>query len=198
MARFRGSITKRARNLGGPIDGYPKTENLRRAYPSGAHGQARKKLSEYAVQLREKQRIKWTYGLLERQFRKYYESVVRKKGVTGTLLLQTLESRFDNILYRSGLVQTRPQARQLIVHGHLLIDGKPVDIPSYRMKPGQVITVREKSQPLFKTFQEGNTPVIPGWIDSDVKNLTARYTAVPERDQMPAFEEHLVIEYYSR
>ncbi len=199
MARYRGSITKRARNCGTALDGYPKTESIRRQYPSGQHGQGRKKLSEYALQMREKQRIKWTYGMQEKQFRKLYEASTRKVGVTGTVLLQTLESRFDNILYRSGLVKSRPQARQLIVHGHFEVNGKRLDIPSYRMKEGDVITVREKSKASIKATVEGLAPVVPHWIEANADKQTATLKQMPEREDIDSsFNEQLVIEFYSR
>lgn len=201
MARQRGSVTKLSRNSGGNLDGCPKVLKTKKNYPSGQHGQTRRKLSEYAMQLAEKQRVRNTYGLLEKQFRNYYEWSVQKKGVTGTLLLQRLESRFDNVLYRSGLVKTRRQGRQLIVHGHFLINGQKVDRPSFIMKPGDVITVREKSKKALKQVQDDISmkSVIPGWLNVDENNLTATYMASPEREDIDqTFNEQLIIEYYSR
>ena len=200
MARFRGSIRKLSRNSGGTLDGYPKTENLRRGYPSGQHGQGRQKLSEYATQLKEKQKVRRTYGVLEKPFRRYYQSAIRKKGVTGTILLQTLESRLDNVLYRSGLVISRSHARQLIVHGHILINSRKVDIPSYQLKLNDEIAVRARSQKVFKTFQEsGSRPPVPAWLDVDTDKLKVRFAAVPERQDIDAtLNEQLIIEFYSR
>lgn len=199
MARYRGSVTKQARNSGGTLDGYPKTDNLRRPYPSGQHGQARKKLSEYAIQLREKQKVRRTYGLLEKQFRKVYAYATSRKGVTGTILLQRLEMRLDNIFYRSGLAISRPQARQIIVHGHVLVNGQKVNVPSYLMKPGDIITIRERSKEMVKNLQEGRSPHVPNWIETDAKNLMAKFVSVPEREEMDqTINEQLIIEYYSR
>lgn len=199
MARYRESIRKLARNTGGTLDGYPKSENLRRAYPSGQHGQARKKLSEYALQLKEKQKVRRTYGVLEKPFRTVYKKAVRRKGVTGTILLQTLESRLDNILYRSGLAQSRPQSRQLISHCHILVNGRKVNIPSYQMKVGDFITVRERSKALFRSLQENRSPVIPSWLEVDSEALAVRFAATPMREEIdPTINEHLIIEFYSR
>lgn len=199
MARYRESIRKLARNTGGTLDGYPKSENLRRAYPSGQHGQARKKLSEYALQLKEKQKVRRTYGVLEKPFRTVYKKAVRRKGVTGTILLQTLESRLDNILYRSGLAQSRPQARQLISHCHILVNGRKVNIPSYQMKVGDFITVRDRSKALFRSLQEGRSPVVPSWLEVDSDALAVRFAATPMREEIdPTINEHLIIEFYSR
>ena len=200
MARFRGSIVKKARNLGGTLDGYPKTENLRRNFPSGPHGQARKKRSEYAVQLREKQKVRYTYGVSEKQFRtRYYERATRKKGVTGTIMLQFLEQRFDNVLYRSGLAHSRSQARQIIVHGHMLVNGHKVDIPSYEIKPGEVIGVKSNSQAFVRANLEGRNPFVPHWIETNLGELSVVVKALPEREDIdPEIKEHLIIEYYSR
>lgn len=199
MARFRGSIVKKARNLGTTLDGYPKTENLRRNYPSGQHGQSRRKISEFGTQLREKQRVRFTYGLSEKQFRRYYEYCNSKEGVTGSLLLQRLETRLDNVVYRSGLAKTRPQARQLVVHGHLQVNGRKVDIPSFLLKPGDVITVREKSKASVKANIEGNSPLIPSWVEADLEGLAVKFNAIPERQDLdPTIKENLIVEYYSR
>ncbi len=199
MARYTKSVTKLARNSGGTLDGFPKTESLKREYGSGQHGQGRKKLSEFAIQLKEKQRVKRTYGLLEKQFRRYYKDAVRGTGVTGTLLLQRLESRLDNVFYRSGLAYSRPQGRQLISHGHVLVNGKRVDVPSFVMKPGDVITIRERSKKLLTELQEGRSPNIPEWLSVDVKELTVRFGAIPERQDMDkSINEQLIIEFYSR
>ncbi len=202
MARYRKSVTKLSRSAGVALSGHPKAAKTKRNYPPGQHGQARKKLSEYALQLAEKQKVRRTYGLLEKQFRRVYDKAVAKPGVTGTVMLQMLESRADNILFRSGLVVTRPQARQLIAHGHILVNGQKMDIPSYQMKPGDIITIREKSHQLFKNLQETNpygAPVVPHWLEVDAGNLVVKYSNVPERQDIdPTFNENLIIEFYSR
>lgn len=199
MARYRGSVKKLARNSGGTLDGYPKTENLNRSYPSGQHGQARKKHSEYALQLKEKQKVRRTYGVQEKQFRKYYEWAVKKEGVTGTLLLQRLESRLDNIIYRSGLAGSRPQARQLISHGHILVNGQRVTVASYLVKASDEITIAEKSKTFLTNLQEGRSPNVPQWIDADSKALKAKVASLPEREDIDQeFNEQLIIEFYSR
>lgn len=199
MARYRGSISKISRNLGVVLDGYPKTERIKRRYGSGQHGQARKKYSDYAIQLREKQKVRVTYGLLEKQFRRYYEFAQQRKGDTGTILLQRLESRLDNVLYRSGLVESRPQSRQMIVHGHILVNGRKVDVPSFICRQGDTVTIREKSQKLFKGLQEGRAPVVPHWLTVDNNALSVIYNATPAREDIdPTFQENLIVEYYSR
>ena len=201
MARYRGSVTKLSRNEGVGLDGFPKCAVLKRPYGSGQHGQARKKLSEYALQLREKQKVKRTYGLLEKQFRRNYAISIRKKGVTGTIMLQRLEARLDSILYRSTLANSRPQSRQLIAHGHILINGKKTDIPSYILKAGDVITVRERSKAFFKSLQPLRRAVadIPVWLNVDTEALTVTVNALPEREEIDrTFKEALIIEFYSR
>ena len=132
MARYRGSVLKLVRSAGVHLSGFPKSAKLKKSYGPGQHGQARKKLSEYAIQLNEKQKVRRTYGVQEKQFRRIYAEATRRKGVTGTIMLQLLESRADNILFRSGLVVSRPQARQLLAHGHIDVNGKKMDIASYR------------------------------------------------------------------
>lgn len=199
MARYRKSIQKLARNTGGTLDGYPKTHNLRRPYPSGQHGQARKKKSEYALQLLEKQKVRRTYGVQEKQFVKYYEYAVRRKGVTGTVLLQRLETRLDNIVYRAGFGYSRPQARQLVSHGHVNVNGKRVDVPSYILKPEDVVSVREKSKAIVTANTEGYAPIIPTWMTVDTNAMTASLQTIPEREEMdPDINEQLIIEFYSR
>lgn len=199
MARYRESVRKLARNSGGTLDGYPKTQGMRRSYPSGQHGQARKKKSEFALQLMEKQKVKRTYGVLEKQFSKYYKFAVSKKGVTGTILLQRLESRLDNIVYRGGFGYSRPQARQLVSHGHLLVNGQKVDIPSYILKPGDVITVRERSKAFVKTQMAAFTAPLPSWLEVDNNVPSIKYMAIPQREEMDqSINEQLIIEFYSR
>lgn len=199
MARYTGSVTKLARNLGGTLDGYPKTDNLKRAYGSGQHGQGRHKKSEFALQLLEKQKLRKTYGILEKQFHRYYQMAVRKKGVTGTILLQLLESRLDNLVYRAGFAHSRPQARQLVGHGHILVDGKKVDIPSYLVKPGQKITLREKSHSFVKVLLNAENRGTPHWLESNLTTFEAEFKLLPERvDLDQSVKENLIIEFYSR
>jgi small subunit ribosomal protein S4 len=205
LARYRESVCKLCRNEGvklylkGSRCDSPKCAISRRSYGSGQHGNARKKLSEYAVQLREKQKLRRTYGILEKQFRRNYETAVRLRGVTGTIMMQRLESRLDNVIYRSGLIPSRALSRQLIRHGHFLIDGNKVDIPSYLLKPGQVISVRQRSVALVRTLLEGRAPVTPHWIVMDDKALTVTVQQSPERiDLDQSVKELLITEYYSR
>jgi small subunit ribosomal protein S4 len=171
----------------------------KKPYATGQHGQARKKLSEYAIQLREKQKVRRMYGVQEKQFRKYYEKATRTTGVTGTIIFQLLEARLDNVLYRSGLVPSRAQARQMIGHGHFLVNGRKVDIPSVQLKPGDVITPKEKSKELIKQLSEIATTATPRWLDVDKDNLAIRVNAKVEREDVDAtLKEALIVEYYSR
>ncbi len=159
-----------------------------------------RKMSDYALQLREKQRAKFIYGVLEKQFRNTFEKAARKKGITGENLLIMLEKRLDNVVYRMGLSTTRREARQLVVHNHYLVNGKKVNIPSYQVKPGDVITVREKSMksPKFKEIKE-MTVGTPGWLSVDRDKLEGTVLADPTRDQIDTpIEEHLIVELYSK
>lgn len=202
MARYRESIFKQSRRAGVVLDISPKVGKMKRTAAPGQHGAARKKLSEYGIQLAEKQKVRRTYGLLEKQFRRIYDRAVRKQGVTGTLLLQLLESRLDNVLYRSGLATTRPQGRQLIAHGHVQVNGQKVDIASYQLKPGDMVLVREKSKSIFKHVQEANphhSPLVPHWLNVDENNMVVKFVSVPEREDIDkSINEALIIEYYSR
>jgi small subunit ribosomal protein S4 len=174
----------------------------RRPYAPGQHGQGRKKLSEYGLQLREKQKARRYYGVLEGQFRKYFQMAVRKKGVTGENLLQLLELRLDNVVYRLGLASSRPEARQLVRHGHFTVNGGKVNIPSYLTKLGDSIAVVEKSKssPKIKAIAEsaaGRT--IPKWLELDVENLTSKIVALPSRDDVDLpLKENLIVELYSK
>ena len=200
MARYTGPTNKLFRNYGVKDISAKKVISTITQYPSGQHGQARKKVSEYAVHLNEKQKIRFTYLVSEKQFAKYYNVASRKKGVTGTILLQILESRLDNVLYRAGLSITRRQSRQLVNHGHILVNGKKVDIPSYLVKSGDEISVREKSTELFKGIvQEADLAIPPQWMSVDKDALKFKFDRLPERDELdPEFKEQLVIEYYSK
>ncbi|NLM68662.1 MAG: 30S ribosomal protein S4 [Firmicutes bacterium] len=174
----------------------------RRAYPPGQHGQSRKKLSEYGLQLRMKQRLRRIYGVSERQLENYYDAAARKRGITGEILLQTLEMRLDNVVYRFGLGASRPQARQLVMHGHVTVNGKKVDIPSYQVRVGDVIAIRESSRNLdvIKVNAEAASGrALPEWLEFDAEKLEGSIKAVPAREQIDIpVEEHLVVEYYSR
>lgn len=167
---------------------------------SGQHGAVRKKPSEYAIHLAEKQKIRFTYLVSEKQFAKYYNEAARRKGVTGTILLQLLESRLDNILFRAGLGITRKQTRQIVNHGHVLVNGKKVDIPSYLVKAGDVITIKSKSTAFLKSVTEMiDMACAPAWMTIDKEALKITFDRIPEREELdPEIKEHLVIEYYSK
>lgn len=174
----------------------------RRSYAPGQHGQARKKLSEYGLQLRMKQRLRRIYGVSERQMENYYRAASRKRGITGEILLQSLEMRLDNIVFRLGIGASRPQARQLVMHGHISVNGHKVDIPSYQIKTGDVIAVRESSRNLDlvkANVEAASERALPEWLEFDPEKLEGRVKAVPTREQIDIpVEEHLVVEYYSR
>jgi len=206
LARYTGPVCKICRNEGqklflkGNRCFTNKCSISRRSYGSGQHGQNRKKLSEYAIHLREKQKVRQTYLILEKQFARYFNEAERKTGVTGTILLQMLESRFDNVLSKSGFVAGRKQARQLIRHRHFTVNGRVVDIPSYRLKPGDEIAVRAKSEKLIKEIAESVAQsVIPSWLTVDNSKLTVKVESLPERSDIdPEIKEQLIIEYYSK
>ena len=201
MARYTGPKSKIARRFGEPIFGADKVLS-RRNFPPGQHGNSRRrKQSEYAVMLAEKQKAKYTYGVLERQFRNMYNKAVRTHGVTGTVLMQALESRLDNIVYRMGIAPTRAAARQLVNHRHIVVDGKVVGIPSYSVKPGQVVGVREKSKSLevienaLAGFNHSKYP----WIEWDDATKSGKYLHKPERADIPEnIKEQLIVELYSK
>jgi small subunit ribosomal protein S4 len=166
------------------------------------HGQGRKKQSEYGIQLREKQKVRRAYGVLESQFRKYYDMASNMRGVTGENMLSLLERRLDNVCYRLGFGDSRPMARQMVTHGHILVNGKKVDIASYLIKDGDEISIREKSadSEFFKTLKEqGAARSIPKWLELNAEKLTGKVVALPKRDDVDlTIEEHLIVEYYSR
>ena len=174
----------------------------KRAYAPGQHGQSRKKLSEYGLQLREKQKAKRFYGVLEGQFAHYYELAEKKAGVTGENLLQILESRLDNVIYRLGFGLSRAEARQLVVHGHFLVNGNKVDIPSYLVKEGDVITIKETSRslPKIKAILEATEGKnIPEWLDLDRNNLQGKVVTLAKRSDIDLdIEEHFIVELYSK
>ncbi|MCF8011748.1 MAG: 30S ribosomal protein S4 [Clostridiales bacterium] len=174
----------------------------RRSYAPGQHGQRRKKVSEYGLQLREKQKAKRFYGVLERQFRRYYNWATRQPGVTGESLLRLLERRLDNVVYRLGLGSSRTEARQLVMHGHFMVNGRKTDIPSFLVKVGDEITVKEKStkSPRIKELIErASEKTPPAWIEFDGEEAKGRITTLPTREQIDApVEEHLIVELYSK
>lgn len=174
----------------------------KRAYAPGQHGQSKKKMSEYGMQLREKQKARRFYGILESQFRKYFEMASHKKGITGENLLQILETRLDNVVYRLGLATSRPEARQLVRHGHFTVNAQKVDIPSFLVKAGDVIEVKEKSKasPKIKAIGEiTGSKVIPQWLEFNSENLTGKVVALPAREDVDLpVREHLIVELYSK
>ena len=174
----------------------------RRAYAPGQHGQKRKKQSEYGTQLREKQKAKAFYGVLESQFRKYFEEASRRKGITGTNLLQLLESRLDNVVYRLGLATSRAQARELVRHGHFTVNGVKVNIPSYLTKVNDVVKVRESSEnsEIFKQVIEATEGrPVANWLEADLGNKTGKIVATPAREEIDLpVQEHLIVELYSK
>jgi small subunit ribosomal protein S4 len=174
----------------------------RRAYPPGEHGRGRRrKQSEYLVQLREKQKARRYYGLLEKQFHNYYEAANRQTGITGENLLRLLELRLDNVVYRLGFGASRRQARQLIRHGHFLVDGKRVDIPSYRVRPDQIISVKAGKEGLKTVIEDATdlTASVPAWLQADHDNLTGKVLRVPERADIDVpVQEQLIVELYSK
>jgi small subunit ribosomal protein S4 len=174
----------------------------RRNYAPGQHGQNRSKVSTYGQQLREKQKAKRIYGVLERQFRRYFAVADRYRGVTGTVLLQLLEQRLDNLVYRLGIGASRNQARQLVRHGHILVDGRKVNIPSYRVKPGQAISLRENSRNnslITSNLEQADGRGRPAWLEWNPEAMTGRLLDVPSRDQIPVtVKEQLIVELYSK
>lgn len=203
MARYTGPKAKKARALGEAIFGPSKAFDKKK-YPPGMHGNSRrrKNKSDYANQLMEKQKVKYTYGVLERQFRNLFEKATRKGGVTGEVLLQLLESRLDNTVYRLGIAPTRRAARQLVTHKHICLNGVVINVPSASLKPGDIVTVRGKSQ--------GNSVIVDSvgaksdvrkfsWLEFNSDKMEGKFLAAPERDQIPEnFNEQLIVELYSK
>ena len=201
MARYIGPKSKIARKFKEPIFG-PDKALEKKNYPPGMHGLSKKrsKQSEYAVQLQEKQKAKYTYGILERQFAKIYTMAQRAHGVTGEVLLQLIESRVDNVVYRMGIAPTRSGARQLVGHNHITVNGKVVNIPSYILKAGDTVGVRERSKTLevINNSVSGATNQYP-WMDFDKTSMTGKFISVPERIQIPEnIKEQLIVELYSK
>ena len=201
MARYTGPKSRIARKFGEAIFGADKVLS-KKNYPPGQHGNSRrKKTSEYGIQLREKQKAKYTYGVLEKQFRIIFEKASRSKGITGEVLLQLLEVRLDNLVFRLGLAPTRDAARQLVSHRHIVVDGKVVNIPSYSVKPGQVIGVREKAKSLevitdaLAGFNHSKYP----WMEWDENTKSGKFLHNPERADIPEnIKEQLIVELYSK
>ena len=201
MARYIGPKSRIARKFGEPIFGPDKVLS-RKNYPPGQHGNSRRrKTSEYGTQLKEKQRAKYTYGVLEKQFRITFDKAARSKGITGEVLLQLLESRLDNVVYRLGLAPTRAAARQLVSHRHIIVDGKLLDIPSYSVKAGQIIGVREKSKSMevvsnsLEGFNHSKYP----WLEWETSTLSGTLLHWPERSDIPEnIKEQLIVELYSK
>jgi len=201
MARYIGPKTKVARSLGSPVYGYDKYYE-RKNYPPGMHGlsRRRRKPSEYRMQLLEKQKAKYTYGLKEAQFRRFYSIALSKGGITGENLMQLLESCLDNVVYRLGIAKTRPAARQLVSHKHIIVNDRVVNIPSYLVKPGDIIGVRERSKSL-EIIQEAITGRVDkySWLQWDQSNMAGTFLQYPVRTEIPEnINEQLIVELYSK
>lgn len=202
MARYTGPRTKIARKFGAPIYGDDKNFERRKNQPPGQHGPNKRrnaKKSEYAIQLTEKQKAKYTYGILEKQFANIFAKAHRSKGVTGEVLLQLCESRLDNVVYRLGFAKTRAGARQLVSHRHITVNGEIVNIPSYTLKPGDVIAIREKSKSLEVIADALASKSNYEWLQFNDEKQTGTFVAVPERIQIPEdIKEQLIVELYSK
>ncbi|HHZ19432.1 MAG TPA: 30S ribosomal protein S4 [Firmicutes bacterium] len=208
MARYVGPVCRQCRREGeklflkGNRCMTDKCSIVRRSYAPGLHGQNRKKVSEYGLQLREKQKLRRIYGLLEAQFENYFALADRKKGITGENLLQILESRLDNVVYRLGFGSSRREARQLVRHGHFLVNGRKVNIPSYLLKAGDTISLKENSLGLPRIkmlLEEIADKSVPEWLELDTNSWTGRVKALPLREQIDIpVQEHLIVELYSR
>ena len=198
MAINKQPIAKKCRSfdVSPAVMGYGNKKSTRN--PGGTR---RKKVSEYGAQLKEKQKVKFVYGILEKQFHKYYLKASNMKGITGDNMLQLLELRLDNVVYRLGLAKTRRMARQEVVHGHIRVNGQKVDIPSYSVKVGDVITLRQRSteMEMFKALREGTSIVTPKWLTFDAPNLTGTVNALPAREDIDLqLQENMIVEFYSR
>ena len=200
MARYTGPSWKKARRLNYSILGGEK-ELAKRPYAPGQHGQARKKITEYGTQLQEKQRVRYIYGLTEKQFRKTFDEAKKiKTGKQGVNFLFLLESRLDNLVYRAGFARTRQQARQLVTHGHITLDGHKADIPSIRVKPGQVISIKESSKGLAIIAEALEAQVArQPYVEYNEDKMEAKYLRLPEREEiLPDIKENLIVEFYNR
>ncbi|MGD9977038.1 MAG: 30S ribosomal protein S4 [Bacteroidales bacterium] len=202
MARYTGPSTKIARKFGEPIYG-PDKYFEKKNYPPGMHGlmKKRKKMSEYGTQLQEKQKAKFIYGVLERQFAKAFRKAVRSKGTTGEILLQILEARLDNVVFRLGIAPTRAAARQLVSHRHIVVNGKVVNIPSYELRPGDVVAVRERSKSLEAIGDSlaANRHTKYSWLEWNKDEFSGKFMNIPERTEIPEnIKEQLIVELYSK
>ena len=199
MARYTGPKTRIARKFREPIFGADKSYD-KKSYPPGQHGaNRRKKQSEYGLQLMEKQKAKYTYGILERQFRKLFDKASRKGGVTGEVLLQLIESRLDNVVYRLGIARTRSQARQLVSHKHITVNGNVVNIPSYLLKEGDTVGVRERSKSLEVVTDSLASRVAYSWLDWDNSKMEGKFNNYPQRSDIPEnIHEQSIVELYSK
>ena len=198
MANNKQPIARRCRALDitPAAMGYANKKSKR-----NPNGQRRKKVSEYGAQLKEKQKVRFIYGVLEKQFQHYFEKASNMKGVTGENMLSLLELRLDNVVYRLGLAKTRRMARQVVGHGHIRVNGNKVDIPSYQVKVGDVITLRQRSQEyeMFKSLREGTSVLTPKWLTFDAQNLTGTVSALPARDDIDyEVQENMIVEFFSR
>ena len=199
MSKFTGSTWKVSRRLNYSVSETGK-ELIKRKYAPGQHGAKRKKLSEYATQLQEKQKVRFTYGVSEKQFRKTFNEASRQEGKTGVNFVKLLEVRLDNLVYRLGFAATRAQARQLVNHGHIVVDGKKVDIPSYRVKVGQTISLKENSKGLVVVKAALDAKLVrPEYLSYDENNMVGTLVRTPERDEfLSEINEQLIIEFYNR
>lgn len=201
MARYTGPTHKQCRRARQPLCQSKKCAAEKRPYPPGEHGRGRIRESDYLIQLREKQKLRAMYGVLERQFRRYYKQAARQAGITGENLLRILESRLDNVVYRSGLAQTRPQARQLVNHGHFQVNGKKVDIPSYQVRGGDVVTLKERSRDLIIVQHSVDTldHALPEWLEVNADDRRVAVLELPNRAQIDTpVQEQLIVELYSK
>ena len=201
MARYTGPRTKVSRRARQLLDENKAKYYDRRPYPPGQHGRGRIRESQYQIQLREKQKLKFMYGVLEKQFRRYYKNAAKASGITGTTLLVILETRLDNVVYRAGLASTRPQARQLVNHGHFLVNGKKVDIPSYQVGAGDVVTVKERSTDILPIQHAIDTVgrTVPEWIKVNPGDREIAIDSLPSREQIDTdIKEQLIVELYSK
>ncbi len=201
MARYTGPTHKQCRRARQPLCQSKKCAADKRPYPPGEHGRGRVRESDYLIQLREKQKLRAMYGVLERQFRRYYKQAAQQVGITGDNLLRILESRLDNVVYRAGLAQTRPQARQLVNHGHFKVNGKKVDIPSYQVRGGDVVTLKERSRDLIIVQHSIDTldHALPEWLEVNSDDRRIAVVELPNRAQIDTpIQEQLIVELYSK
>ena len=201
MARYTGPKCKACRRARTQLCQSKRCATERRPYPPGEHGRGRVRESDYQIQLREKQKLRTMYGVLEKQFRNYYKEAARRPGITGESLLQMLEQRLDNVVWRAGLAATRPQARQLVNHGHFQVNGRKVDIPSYQVSPGDVVSIKDRSKDLIVIQHSVDTQdrIVPDWISVDADERRITVNGNPRRDQIDTdINEQLIVELYSK